>query len=29
VSLYLAALRGVDPAPVEATESIKSALNGS
>ncbi|HEX3805104.1 MAG TPA: bifunctional phosphoglucose/phosphomannose isomerase [Solirubrobacteraceae bacterium] len=29
VSLYLAALRGVDPAPVAATESLKSALNGS
>jgi glucose/mannose-6-phosphate isomerase len=28
VSLYLAALRGVDPAPVAAIESLKSALNG-
>jgi hypothetical protein len=28
VSLYLASLRGVDPAPVAAIESLKSALNG-
>jgi glucose/mannose-6-phosphate isomerase len=28
VSLYLAALRGVDPGPVAAIESLKSALNG-
>jgi glucose/mannose-6-phosphate isomerase len=28
VSLYLAVLRGVDPAPVEAIDSLKSALSG-
>jgi glucose/mannose-6-phosphate isomerase len=28
VSLYLAVLRGVDPAPVEAIESLKAALDG-
>jgi glucose/mannose-6-phosphate isomerase len=28
VSLYLAVLRGVDPGPVEAIDSLKSALSG-
>ena len=28
VSLYMAVLRGVDPSPVDASESLKAALNG-